>query len=214
MNSDLPLTPSDTQKKAAHALVQLLDRLAKDQLISMNYLTALFRLYDEDDLAIGQIFDQHGGHRRRLMYRLEGRRWIKSTYGPSPDSEHKATRYRLTATTRTALFNVACRICPGWYDNSGLSLWLRDVQELGNLSFMRLMILARLTEQPGQHQGDLVRYKSGYRRDQMDTLIEDGLIEEIYPDETATRGMRYYVTQKWIDHLERFLDPEEGLAET
>ncbi|GGX52200.1 hypothetical protein [Saccharospirillum salsuginis] len=209
MQRDYFPKPDGRQIEAGRALVSFLQRLSDDNLVALNYLTALFRLFEEDDLALGQLFEQHGGHRRRLLNRLEDRRWVSSRILNAPGTDRKARRYRLTRSARTKLARLADHICPVLPDRSGLSEWLQETEALGELSFMRLMILGRLTTETGLQQKELVRYKSGYRRDQLDVLILDGLVSEMWPEDGSDHRLRYFATRRWLAHVGRFLDSDE-----
>lgn len=188
-------------------LSRFLQDLAGDGLHSLNYLLVLFRLYQsESDLLLTEIFDQPGGHRRNLLERLEDTGWVRRFETVKPSGAPSVCRYRLTGMARRKVKSLAERICPE-SPKTGLNDWLTETQALGDLSLMRLLILARLTAVPGQQQADLVPRKSGYRRSQLDKLILDDLVLEDVPDTPQGRGRRYYTTERWSEHLLGFAEP-------
>lgn len=187
----------------ARTLHRFLQRLLDQELVALNYLRVLFKLYSCSDLPISDLFNIHGGHQRNLLLQLEEQGWVTSEIVVRPTGARTVRLYRLTSSGRRSLTWLSKALCPSADDRAALSRWLERMEARGATSFMRLHLLARITVYPGLFQKDLFAYKSGFRRQQIDRLLEQGLITEATPAGQPGPAKRYYPSKRWLTLLAR-----------
>lgn len=163
----------------------LIDYLDDNGLSALSAMQVLFTLYEfNQPLTVKQIYDTGSGYRRAqlrcmaeiglLKHQLSNAQRRNVERNPAP----RPTAFELTTKGRYHVNSLMARECPSIEDRDHLSRWLTLIRNHGVVNFPLLRLLVRVEEDPGLCGRELFSYRSGANNEQVDRLVDLGLLSE------------------------------------
>lgn len=121
----------------------------------------------------------------------------KRNRNPDP----RPTAYGLTTKGRYNVDSLMARECPNIEDRDHLSKWFTLIKNQGVANFALLRLLVKIDEAPGQCGRELFTYRSGANNEQVDRLVDLGLLSEemVGPRKEKYPGERWLMLRDYLN---------------